>query len=227
MDVKIKDLEDFVTLGEKCGLSGTDLITFSENKLKEYHNELRDRRAAAKEERAAAAAIETARIEAARIEAEAAERAAAMRYAHELELKRLEQASKSPSEGTEKAIGAKFKFQPKPFNEKVDDLDTWFDCFERQASFCNISDETKKLYLYDCFRGRFATALMSTKTDATYASIKATMLANFNLTSNDYWKRFFELKPEKDDTFAAYLQRIEATMDKWLDLAKCEDNFLS
>ena len=148
-----------------------------------------------------------------------------MRYAHELELKRLEQASKSPSEGTEKGIGAKFKFQPKPFNEKVDDLDTWFDCFERQASFCKIGDETKKLYLYDCFRGRFATALMSTKTDASYASIKATMLANFNLTSNDYRKRFFELKPEKDDTFAAYLQRIEATMDKWLDLAKCEDNF--
>ena len=182
MDEKIKCLEDFVALGEKCGLSGTDLITFAKNELKEYHDQLRDSRAAAKAERAAAAAIETARIEAAEREAI---------RSHELELKKLEQVSKSPSEGTEKGIGAKFKFQPKPFNEKVDDLDTWFDCFERQASFCNISDETKKLYLYDCFRGRFATALMSTKTDASHASIKATMLANFNLTSNDYRKRFF------------------------------------
>ena len=225
MDEKIKCLEDFVALGEKCGLSGTDLITFAKNELKEYHDQLRDRRAAAKDAAEAAAAERAAAIETTRIEAEAAERAAAMRYAHELELKKLEQVSKSPSEGTEKGIGAKFKFQPKPFNEKVDDLDTWFDCFERQASFCKIGDETKKLYLYDCFRGRFATALMSTKTDASYASIKATMLANFNLTSNDYRKRFFELKPEKDDTFAAYLQRIEATMDKWLDLSKCEENF--
>ena len=169
-------------------------------------------------EREAARAIETAKIEAERAEREAAR-------AHELELKKLEQGSRSPIEIKDKGIGAKFKFQPKPFNEKVDDLDTWFDCFERTSEYCNIDDDTKKLYLYDCFRGRFATALMSTKTDATYASIKATMLANFNLTANDYRKRFFELRPEKEDTFAAYLQRLEATMDKWLELASCEQDF--
>ena len=88
MDEKIKCLEDFVALGEKCGLSGTDLITFAENKLKEYHDQMRDRRAAAKDardaeaaaaKRAAAAAIETAKIEAAEREAI---------RAHELELKK-------------------------------------------------------------------------------------------------------------------------------------------
>ena len=88
MDEKIKCLEDFVALGEKCGLSGTDLITFAKNELKEYHDQLRDRRAAAKDaaeaaaaERAAAAAIETAKIEADFREREAIR-------AHELELKK-------------------------------------------------------------------------------------------------------------------------------------------
>ena len=100
MEEKIKYLEDFVTLGEKCGLSGTDLITFAENKLKEYHDQMRDRRAAAKDARdaKAAAAIETAKIEAAEREAI---------RAHELELKKLEQVSKSPIEGKEKGIGAR------------------------------------------------------------------------------------------------------------------------
>ena len=236
MDEKVKDLSDFVALGKECGLSGEALVNFAENKLKEYKDDLRDRRAIERDVAKEARAIETAKIEAekaereaaraietAKIEAERAEREAAR--AHELELRRLEQVSKPSIEGKEKGIGAKFKFQPKPFNEKVDDLDTWFDCFERTSEYCNIDDETKKLYLYDCFRGRFATALMSTKTDATYASIKATMLANFNLTSNDYRKRFFELKPEKEDTFAAYVQRMEATMDKWLELAGCEQDF--
>ena len=51
------------------------------------------------------------------------------------------------------------------------------------------------------------------------------MLANFNLTANDYRKRFFELSPEKEDTFAAYVQRMEATMDKWLELAGCGQDF--
>ena len=46
MDEKVKDLSDFIKLGKECELSGEALITFAENKLKEYQDQLRDRHVA-------------------------------------------------------------------------------------------------------------------------------------------------------------------------------------
>ena len=59
----------------------------------------------------------------------------------------------------------------------------------------------------------------------TYEQIKKSMLCNFNLTGNDYRKRFFECVPEKTETFASYLQRLQITFDKWIELSACEHNY--
>ena len=63
MDEKVKDLSDFVALGKECGLSGEALVNFAENKLKEYKDDLRDRRAIERDVAKEARAIETAKIE--------------------------------------------------------------------------------------------------------------------------------------------------------------------
>ena len=93
------------------------------------------------------------------------------------------------------------------------------------AKFIGLSSETKKLHLYDCFHGRYSDSLLATDRDASYEEIKKSMLANFNLTANDYRKRFFKCVPENLETFASYLQRLEHTFNKWIALSNCPHNF--
>ena len=212
-----KDLSFFINLGKECELTGDDLLKFAKSELKAYQDSVRHERAAARAE--AAAAREAAEKEAAAAREAAVKEAAAAR-AHELELERVRRGSGCPGDTTG---ASKFKFKPKPFSEKLDSLDSWFDLFERQAAFCNIDDQMKKLFLYDCFHGKYNAALLATKEDATYDTIKTAMLKQFNMTSNDYRKKFFGSKPEKDESFAAYLQRLEASLDKWISLQGKKD----
>ena len=44
-----KDLSDFVALGKECGLKDDALMKFANEKLVEYNNNLRDKRAADRE----------------------------------------------------------------------------------------------------------------------------------------------------------------------------------
>ena len=212
MDDKDLDISHFIKLGKECDLSGDDLIKFAEAKLKEYKDDLRDKRTAARAE----AALEREAAEKARL---AAEKEKAAARAHELELEKVKQGSGCQ----ETKNGTKFKFKPKSFNEKIDSLDSWFDTFERQATYCGIDDKTKKLHLYECFHGKYNAALLATKENDTYDVIKTAMLTQFNMQANDYRKKFFDSKPEKDESFAAYLQRLKACLDKWVDLQEAKD----
>ena len=207
-----KDLSHFIEIGEKCALTGEALLKFATEKHKAYQDALRDERAAARAEAAAAR-------EAAEKERVAAEKEAAAARAHELELAKVKQGSSCQDTKS----GTKFKFKPKHFNEKLDSLDSWFDTFERQATYCGIDDKIKKLHLYECFHGKYNAALLSTKENDTYDVIKTAMLTQFNMRANDYRKKFFESKPEKDESFAAYLQRLKACLDKWVDLQEAKD----
>ena len=144
---------------------------------------------------------------------------------HELEMAKLSQPTATGDVKVGKSNPNAFKFKPKPFNERLDTLDSWFDIYDRQSAFCGLSSETKKLHLYDCFHGKYSDSLLATDKDASYEEIKKSMLANFNLTANDYRKRFFECVPEKSETFASYLQRLEHTFNKWIALSNCPQNF--
>ena len=217
-----KDLSDFVALGEKCGLKDDALLTFAREELTSYRKEMRSKRSDDRETEKAKIESEKARIEAEKaiIEAEKAKEA---RLIRELELVNLNQTTGQGD--TVRGNPNSFKFKPKVFNDKLDTLDVWFDVFDRQAHYCNLSDETKKLYLYDCFHGKYSDSLLATGNNATYEQIKKSMLCNFNLTANDYRKRFFECVPEKTESFASYMQRLENIFNKWIDLSACEHSY--
>ena len=51
------------------------------------------------------------------------------------------------------------------------------------------------------------------------------MLVTFNLTSNDYRKKFFTIKPETNETFAGFVQRLETSLDKWIELSGKEKDY--
>ena len=188
---------------------------------------MRDKRTADREAARLAQEAEEAKreheLEMARVQQEAELKRIAKE--HELEMAKLSQPTATGDVKVGKSNPNAFKFKPKPFNERLDTLDSWFDIYDRQAEFCNLSSETKKLFLYDCFHGKYSDSLLATDKDASYEDIKKSMLANFNMTANDYRKRFFDCVPEKSETFASYLQRLEHTFNKWIDLSSCPHSY--
>ena len=137
-----KDLGYFIALGEKCGLKDEELMTFAKNELSEYQNNLRDKRIADRD---------AAKLEEVRLRSEEAKRehelemtriqqeAELMRIAkeHELEMAKLSQPTATGDVKVGKSNPNAFKFN-KPFNERLDTLDSWFDIYDRQSNFCGL-----------------------------------------------------------------------------------------
>ena len=101
----MKSLPDFIEVGKECGLKGDDLLTFARKELEAY-----DRAELDKYER-------ELRLE-------------------ERRLKRVEAEMSSVGSNNAAAPGKPHapNFKLEKFDEKKEDLDTWFTMFERKCS---------------------------------------------------------------------------------------------
>ena len=230
-----KDLASFIALGKECGLSGPELLAFAKGELTQYQNTERDRRAWEREEkekdRQAQREEKEKEREAEREKNRLEKELEKDRLAHDLELKRLELQSDDKSQndnGQNKSSDRKCR-GPNPkltiFNEKTDQLDAWFDVFDRQCDLLNVADPDKISHLLATFHGKYLNAILAIKGDSSYLEIKKSMLVTFNLTSNDYRKKFFTIKPETNETFAGFVQRLETSLDKWIELSGKEKDY--
>ena len=215
----MKDLGDFVALGEKLGLSDDKLFKFAKDEHESY---------------LAGLAAEAERAE----KAKAAEEERAER-AHERELRLIER--KVQYSDNERAIaeatgGGGTRHSPSPhvpsfkfsaFNEKSDDLDSWFLLFEKQCNAFGVKDRDKKAHLLSLFSGQYRDALLSLEADVSYDLVRAHLLQTFNLTKHDYRKKFFDIIPAKDENIVAFCQRLGSCFDKWVSLTKIEKDFKS
>ena len=154
---------------------------------------------------------------------------------HELELKRIElEMSKQGIEPGNLNVGqdrAKYVRAPQApafrfnsFNEKTDDLDSWFATFESQCEIFEVSDTDKKAHLIGLFSGKYRDTLTSFA-DKEYTFIRDKMLRTYNLTTDGYRRKFFGLVPVEDETIHAFQNRVESCFDKWISLAKINKDY--
>ena len=175
-----KDLASFIALGERCGLSGPELLTFAKEELTQYQNTERDRRVWEREEKEKEREAEREKN---RLEKELEKD----RLAHDLELKRLELQSDDKSHndnGQNKSNDKKCRgSNPKLtiFNEKTDQLDAWFDVFDRQCDLLNVADPDKISHLLATFHGKYLNAILAIKGDSSYLEIKKIYVGHFQL----------------------------------------------
>ena len=175
----MKDLGDFVTLGKEFSLSGDELFKFARNEYDSYLKSLEREKADMAAERAA--------------EDERAQRA----YERELRLlERRVQFSDNERATAEATGGGSTRSSPhvpsfrfSAFNEKSDDLDTWFSLFEKQCNAFGVKDRDRKAHLLSLFSGQFREALLTLEADASYDVIRAHLLQTFNLTKHEYRKK--------------------------------------
>ena len=57
-----------------------------------------------------------------------------------------------------------------------------------------------------------------------YNQLKEALLTDFDLTERSFRKKFWDCRPEKAETFKQFSSRLASYLDKWLDLAKVENN---
>ena len=75
------------------------------------------------------------------------------------------------------------------FNEKTDDLDTFFQSFECQANLLKVNKSELKSYLLSCLSGKAREIFNSLPFD--YESTKNVLLQRYNFTPNEYRRKFF------------------------------------
>ena len=199
---------DFVSAGKDLGLSGLELKEWADKQFanEKEEEERLDRKKIEEEERLNKREIDKFERE--------------MRL---LERKAKVERDTSPSSGKKGPHAPSFKFTP--FNEKNDQLDTFFQHFEMQCSVFGVKDKERAAYLISLFSGQTREAFLKLPTTATYTEIKTALLQRFNLTTNDYRKKFFSSVPQKDENISAYSQRLSLLFDKWIDLSKTNHDF--
>ena len=234
---KPKDLEHFIALGKEIDLAGKDLRDFAETKLSEHRAFERDQRALDREAEKGRLTLEKEKekiaLEEKKLQHEKEERESKEKIAletkkleldQEIKLKTLENQNKPEVKHDQNTQSSNNKNKgPNPkltiFNEKIDQLDLWFDIFDRQCKLLKVSDEDKISHLMATFHGKYLSAILAIKENSSYEEIRSSMLITFNLTANDFRKRFFSMKPEANETFAGYIQRLSTSLEKWIELS--------
>ena len=215
----MKDLEHFVKLGKKdFGLEGAELLKWATEQL--------DKTIAAREAEREHE-LKLVQSKEAEIAARDAERN------HELKLKELdleilrENSIRSDSSSTNMENQTSSNRSPRTptfkfscFNEKIDDLDSWFSLFEKQCVAFGVNENDRNGHLLGLFTGKYRDTLLTFNTNDSYTHVRDNMLHTYNLTQNGYREKFFKLKPNLGESVTAYIQRLQACFDKWLSLSK-------
>ena len=144
----MKDLTDFVAIGKEFGLSGDKLFKYATEEYAKYKQDEEKR--------------EEKRFE---------------REMRLLERKAQINENEDTTAGTSSSRNhhvPTFKFTP--FNEKVDDLDTWFSLFERQCDIYNVKGKDRKPHLMSLISGQCRQVFLSLDVEADYKTIKDALL---------------------------------------------------
>ena len=169
----MKDLSDFVAIGKDFGYEKAELRDFAQKQYDIYLNKLETEKEDGERER------------------KEEELKKQNDYERELRLLdrkvKLAEAEQASSASSSRAVPAHVpRFNFSPFNDKNDNLDTWFSLFERQCSAFNVKDKDRKSHLLALFTGVYREAFLSLSADASYEEIRSNLLQRFNLTSNGY-----------------------------------------
>ena len=58
----------------------------------------------------------------------------------------------------------------------------------------------------------------------TTMTLKSALYEGFQLTAEEYCKKFRHTKKVSTDSYKEHIVKLERYLDKWVELSKCEDN---
>ena len=139
---------------------------------------------------------------------------------HELELAKLRSLES-------KNTSYQWKCESFPtFDEDKDKIVSYFESFERRAKLANDDRKIWITWLGQVFcKGKVSEVYARAVKDpnATYDDVKAALLSHFNLTPEEYRRKFRALKPEIDEMPKQFAKRLQRHFDQWLESENVHD----
>ena len=233
------DFEKFVEQGKQLGLTGESLMKYVERR--EEQNAEREERSKKREHEE--------RIEREKRENEREQRENEREQrAHEERMKAQEAGEKEKQRQHEMAIAqmrseakrdvgdhqgtsnnSQRGYIPKlpPFQEDKDEIDSFLYRFEAHATTCEWEKEKWPLYVASLLKGSALTLYhsMASKGSTSWEDLKRELLKKFQCTEEGFREKFRQIRPEADESFAAFLIRAGHLLDRWVELSNTPTSY--
>ena len=211
------EVTSFLTLGKECGLQGKELLDFVESREKERKEELRQQQEIERDERMK----ERVEREKEREEREKEREEREKERVHEMELAQV-----MGKGNVAKNIPGNVPNMP-VFRADSDELDAYILRFERHATLQKWPKELWACALGNLLTGRALDVYtrMCAEDASDYATLKATLLQHFALTSEGFRKRFREAKRGNTESYTQYAARLSSYAKRWVDLSGREVSY--
>ena len=202
-------------LGKELGFTGDALLAFVEKREKlarDERNEAREDRLAAREDRQAVGEDRKQEEKLLAQEEKLLEK--------KLELARLQNNSDTSYRESDRHSSAPSPKLP-PFSEDKDSLDAYLNRFERYAVSQGWPETHWAISLSALLRGKSLDVYSRLSADQAkdYSTLKDALLRRFELTADDFRKKFRFASPESGETPSQFLVRIEHYLERWVELS--------
>lgn len=207
MDIRLFDI------GKDLGYKGQELVAFVEKtaaeiakKVKEDDTKARDDRKLAREERQEELELLEKKLELARLQGD--------------------QQSTGNGNGNDRRYLAPSPKLPR-FDEGKDNMDAYLDRFERYAQSQGWPEATWAISLSALLQGKALDVYARLPTDQVgeYKLVKEALLKRFELTAEDFRKKFRGSAPEAGETPSQFVVRLDHYLQRWVELSKCSRTF--
>ena len=187
----------WVELGKELGLAGEDLLAF----IKEREQIAREERREAREDK--------------QKELELIEKQIALEEAKKANVGR----NVSDSDNVIRHNLIKTPKLPH-FNESKDNMDAYLERFERYAKSQGWNSKNWAISLGALLQGKALEVYsrLSAEDAADYSKLKDSLLKRFQMSAEDFARKFRTAVPETGETAAQFATRVEHYLERWIDL---------
>jgi len=114
-----------------------------------------------------------------------------------------------------------------PFDEKVDEFDSYLLRFERVATQQGWPEEQWAACLSTCLRGKALEVYsrLSSSDSQDYSKLKEALFYHFDLTEEGFRKRFYKTKKLGDESWSQFLARASHYLERWVELSNTEETY--
>ncbi|XP_063959307.1 uncharacterized protein LOC135154978 [Lytechinus pictus] len=208
--------EKFVNLGKELGLAGEDLFEF----IKDREQKAREERAAVREDRKQEIELKKQEFELKKLEENILDKQIV-----------LEQAKK----GNESQLGDirngthSLTKIPKlrHFDESRDNIDAYLERFERYANSQRWPTDCWAINLGALLQGKALKVYSRLAPDeaANYSTLKDALLRRYQISADDFRKKFYRATPETGESAGQFMARLEHYFETWVDLTDTDKSF--
>lgn len=233
--MELPDVDSFIAQGQKFGYTDSDLEKyvqqcierFDRYKEKEREKEREEREREREQKEREERDKEREREDRER-EREREEREKEREREFELERLRLQAESRTEGEVAQSTGGPRGNLPKLPiFREDKDDIDSFIFRFEAHATALRWEEPRWPLLMSALLQGEALTLYHALCASGVvdYETLKRELLQKYQCTAEGFRERFRSIRPEPQESMAAFFSRLSGLANRWITLAEADKTY--